>query len=206
MRLHAKAALTALATALLLAAAVGGAAARSFSVSNQNIRATWRSLEFQSELVTIRCPVTLEGSLAARTFPKVIGMLIARINVQRVAEGSCVNGRVTIPPGIWHVSYEAFTGSLPRITSLLTLMRMLRIRIITAFCTAEYGTESDNIFGSFSVEEGGAVTTITPVAGRNRVRLFRSESGICPTEGSVAGTGEVTAQGAIPPRIRLTLI
>lgn len=131
---------------------------------------------------------------------------MARIYVQRVREESCTNGRVSIPPGNWHVTYEGFTGILPNIMTLKLLLKMIRIRVIASgFCTAEYGTESDNPSLSAAVEAGRSITTLAPIEGSNSLHLFEG-GGLCPREGTLAGTGEVTEQGAVPPRIRLTLI
>jgi hypothetical protein len=104
-----------LASALLLAAAASSATARSLSVSNQNIRVTWSSLEFVSG-VTLRCRVTLEGSLHSRTITKRLGTLIGAITRATFDERNCTNGTLrprteTLP---WHITYEGFTGTLPQ--------------------------------------------------------------------------------------------
>src|ERR1044071_3581859 len=101
---------------LLMAFALGTASARSLSISNQNIRATFANLELGVEGInTVTCRVTLEGSLHSRTIAKVRGALIGYLT--RVSTNNC-NRPVTILTETlpWHVRYESFSGILPNIT------------------------------------------------------------------------------------------
>jgi hypothetical protein len=204
MRNSAKLALAALAAALMLASAVSTASARSLSTSNQNIRATWRSLEFRSPIVTIRCPVTLEGSFHARTIQKMARTLIGAITAATVNQGACTNGRGiafngrepygggTAPQTLpWHLTYEAFTGTLPNITSIIILLSRFRFGIEAGGCRAQYGSETDNISASALRDiTTRTITSITPIAGRNTATKIREDAdpfNVCPDRGEMLG-------------------
>src|SRR5436853_5582788 len=121
MRTSAKLGLTALVAALLLSAAVTTASARTLSASTQNIRVTWRSLEFVSPVVTVRCQITLEGSFHSRTIAKIERSLIGHVTRVTVKTESCTNGQPTAETSSlpWHITYEGFRGTLPRIEEVL---------------------------------------------------------------------------------------
>src|SRR5436853_3228582 len=120
MRLSTKLGLTALMAAMLLAAAIGTASARSLSVSNQSFRVTWSKLEFEGGLgIPTQCQVTLEGSFHSRTIAKVLRSLIGAITRAVVKTESCSGGRATVGAPPWHVTYQGFTGTLPRILTVV---------------------------------------------------------------------------------------
>ena len=205
MRTSAKLGLTALMAALLLASAISTASARNLSVSNQNIRVTWSSLEFVSA-VTVRCRVTLEGSFHSRTIVKVARTLIGAITRATVDEANCTNGvgrprNETLP---WHITYEGFAGTLPNINTVFVLLSRLRFNLVVpGLCTGDYGIATDNITGAAAVT-GGEITSLDPVAGRNRATRH-SGTAFCPATGTFVGRGTVTLLGTTT-RIRVTLI
>lgn len=209
--------LAAMAAVLLLAFGLGTASARNLSITIEKFKATWRSLEFVSEFVTIRCPVTLEGSFSSRTIAKVLGLLIGPVNRAVVKQEACTNGRVaafngsetyngsttsnTLP---WHISFEVFFGRLPAIESVSILFSRFRFGVTApGLCTGQYGTAENRILFSLPLNAGGEVTGITPVAGSNTVNLLRTDSGICPTTGRLAGSGSIAEPGGITIKIRL---
>ena len=206
MRTSAKLGLTALMAALLLASAISTASASRLSVSNQNIRVTWSSLEFQG-LVTVRCRVTLEGSFHSRTIVKVARTLIGAITRADVDEANCTNGigrprNETLP---WHITYEGFTGTLPNIATVLVLLSRLRFNLIVpGACTGDYGIATDNITGRATLNASREITELEPVTGRNRANLH-SGTPFCPGSGTFASRGTVTLLGTTT-RIRVTLI
>jgi len=218
--MSAKLSLTALAAALLLASAVGHASAGRLSSSNQNLRLTFSSLEFGSESVTIRCPITLEGSFHSRTIAKIARALVGSVTKAAIKQEACVNGKggafngveryngTTTPNSLpWHLTYESFAGTLPNITSLQMLVSGFRTGIEAAgVCNAQYGTATDNITLSATREASGGITGLAPVATQNTINLFRRDSGIaCPATGTMTGTGTVMLLGATT-RISITLI
>jgi hypothetical protein len=196
--------LTALMAALQLATAVSTATARTLSVSNQNIRATWTSLEFASG--NLRCQVTLEGSFHSRTIVKVARTQIGAIDRAIVKEESCLFGVVrprteTLP---WPITYESFTGTLPSISSVLLLLSRLRVQlVIPGFCTGDYGQVIGNITGRANLT-GGEITSLEMVEGRNTMTLVSGSFG-CPAMKRLIGSGTVVLRGTTT-KIRVTLI
>jgi hypothetical protein len=123
MQRHIRLLLTGLAATAILAAAVGTASAQRLSISNQQIRVVWRNLELSntSTANVVRCPVTLEGSFHSRTIVKVRELLIGYITRARVSNEVCTGGRATILQEKlpWHLTYQSFRGTLPRIEEIL---------------------------------------------------------------------------------------
>jgi len=200
--------LTALMAAMLLASAVNAASARNLEVSGQNFRVTWSRIEFQSSLVTVRCPVTLEGSMHSRTIPKIQGLLIGSITKISVKEASCTGGtaRPERPPP-WHLTYEGFTGRLPNIETVRMLMQRYQYAIIAFGVTCKYGTSTDNMTGSLLLNAGGEVTNDVPLTGRNITNLLEG-GGLCPANGTMVGgitDGVMTVLNS-SERIRIRLI
>ena len=206
MRTIARTSTAVLAAALLLAAAVSSASARSLSVSNQNIRVTWASLE-EVGGITIRCRVTMEGSFHSRTIVKAARTLTGAITRATVDEANCTNGterprNETLP---WHLTYEGFAGTLPNINAVFLLLSRFRFSLnVPGICTADYGIATDNITTRANVNASGEITTLEPVSGRNRLTLH-SGTPFCPGSRTFAGSGTVTLLGTTT-RIRVTLI
>jgi hypothetical protein len=126
--------IAALTAALLLALGAGAAnASRSFSVTNNTLLTyTSPGLTFSPAGRQIICAVTLTASLH-RVFAKVRGTLAGFVNGARVERCSNSTGIGTtearplvshVDP--WHISYESFRGTLPRITEILVIIRDAR--------------------------------------------------------------------------------
>lgn len=118
MHTRSKLMLVALASALLLAAAVGSASATHLSQNEQNFKVTYSPLSFVTNIGTVRCQVTMEGSFHSRTIAKVVGTLVGYTT--RVSVGTCESGTAranteTLP---WHIQYAGFEGTLPNITGI----------------------------------------------------------------------------------------
>jgi hypothetical protein len=110
-----------IAAALLLSMAVGSASARDLSLTNRNFRMVWSRLQIGSTGgVSLDCPVTLEGRFHSSTIHKTIGALIGFMTRGTVVPGSCTGGTATINQEAlpWHIRYNGFSGTLPRITLL----------------------------------------------------------------------------------------
>jgi len=125
MTSRARLALATLLAVSLFGIIVGNASANRLSINETRFRIVWNRLTFNEETAEARdvCPVTMEGSFHSGTIRKVLGALIG--HVTRAAAGACTGGgltilRETLP---WHVTYEGFFGTLPRITGLLILLR-----------------------------------------------------------------------------------
>jgi hypothetical protein len=157
------------AAAVMMAALTATASARNLSSTSESFRVTWTSLTFEEPFgTTFRCPVTLEGTLASRTIPKVTYTLMGRITEARVGSAAqCTGGsatilRETLP---WHIRYNGFEGRLPDITNIRTLIAGASFRILEAvpdaiclFTSRE--TTREHIAGTFNRETGGVVTTV----------------------------------------------
>jgi hypothetical protein len=226
MRTYLKLVITALVATAALAALVSSASARNLSISNQQIRVAWSSLEFVAESTgtTVRCGVTLEGSFHSRTIAKVERSLIGyitRAEVRRPCTGGTAwayNGtevdetraeRPVFASSLpWHLTYERFAGTLPNIERLTTLLTGARFRIrATIFgipVNCDYTTSStENARGTATRN----VTTgvIDNVAYSGSIRS--SSGGACPTLsfGSRSEDGIITLLGATT-KLTLTLI
>jgi hypothetical protein len=126
---HTRILLTTLTTTIILAANITTATAQRLSNSNQQIRIVWTALELGNTISTnvVRCAVTLEGSLHSRTIPKVRELLIGYITRANIQNNQCTGGRATLRQEKlpWHLTYQSFRGTLPRITEiLLNLIRL----------------------------------------------------------------------------------
>jgi len=224
MRTSVKLALTALAASLLLSTAISTASARNLSITNQNFRITWTSLEFIAGAAT-RCLVTLEGSFHYRTIlknPRSLIGLITKARVQRPCiegTGSAFNGveryNGVVPSNSlpWHVTYEGFSGTLPRIEAVLLLLARPRFGIEIINCAIQVGEATDNITLQAVHEGGGGITELTPVEGRNEITVIRTDRdpfGLCLREGNrtgrLRGVGQVFLLGSSTTRISVTLI
>jgi hypothetical protein len=198
MRTSAKLGLTTLIAALLLASAVSAASASNLSIEPQNIRTTWSSLEFVSPIVTVRCPVTLEGSFHSRTMPKVMRLLIGAVTRVTIKRDSCREGEASITGLPWHITYEGFAGTLPRITAIRLLLSRFLFNInrpLGLARTCKYGTATDNVSGDASINPELLVRNLIPVNTRNEAHILEGIlSGLtpCPTEGRLVGS---TADG-----------
>ncbi len=210
------------AAALLLTAATTAVSARSWSISETGFRITWNSIEFGTSTATIRCRVTLEGTFHSRTIAKVARSLIGYINSALFAhpctggEAWMDNGREAEPLGTapnrlpFHLTYESFGGTLPRITELKLLFRNVSWVFQTSFlgiaCRARYGRLEDNIIGHAAVAADGTLGSMAPDATTNRFsRVDQLLGSTCPTTLEFRGSSNspTTPGGGA---IRVTLI
>jgi len=190
MRNRSKLLLTALTSALLLSLAVSSASARNFSVNEQRIRQTYAPLSFVPSFgTTVRCPVTLEGTLHSRTNAKAAGTLLGYIN--SVTVGTCESGRAranteTLP---WHIQYGSFTGTLPTITTITHNLIRSSFEIdgeifgIAVRCRFTPASQP----GIITREARGVVTGLRA----DESVVTRSETEGCPS-GRLSGTGRLT--------------
>ena len=111
--------LAAVGATVLLGVLVSTASAGRLEINETRISAMWRSVEFGGAFGTIRCQVTLDGTLHSRTMVKTLGTLMGYIT--RAILGPCSSGSATILTETlpWHVRYSGFSGALPEITSLI---------------------------------------------------------------------------------------
>lgn len=204
--------------ALLMALVITNASANRLSLSNHNFRIAWRSLEFGEPgggLPLERCPLTLEGSFHSNTIRKVENALIGHISRASVITASCTGGSATVLQERlpWHLTYQGFHGTLPRITAVRFLVIGLSLKTgetivgVNFFCLMASTTESP-FAGEAAIEAGGNISTFQPDAA-NGIPVRGAGGGGCPVTSvnfsSPTGDGQVTLLGNTT-RIRLTLI
>jgi hypothetical protein len=209
MRNRTRIMLLVLTTALALAAAVGSAAANRIEMSEQRFLVLFRELTFAGGGSNVVCEVNIEGSFHSRTLSKVREQLIGYITEARVhrnAEERCIefaawvlngverqNG-VTLPNTLpWHILYNSFEGTLPRITGIRLLMRDAGFLITGPLgirCLYR-ATEAFPMEGIIRVEANGAATEL--VADESFPIRWR-EGAFCPGEGVLRGRGRIGTQ------------
>lgn len=190
--------LAALAISALCTLAASASAGR-FSISSSSIKATFSNVEFSGGFGTTQCALTLEGSMHARTIPKVINWLIGYFNAGLIgicSRGSATILRETIP---WHYAILAYVGTLPNIIAVgirwIAFGVKIREPTFGIECLAR-ATEAEPVTGSLRREAGGALTGI---------EISGTVETSCGMPGSVRGTSSslTTTTGS---RITLTLI
>jgi hypothetical protein len=193
-----------LAAFVLMAVLVADASASRLRTSSQTRRDVWTGIEFEAG-VTVRCPLTLEGSVHSSTSSKTAGALSGYITRAIIGEASCSGGRARVLTENlpWHIRYASFAGTLPNITSIRENIIGARWLILASFpiigsVSCLYVSETSHpATGTLNLAAGG---TITGVEAGGRI----NGSGICP-EGSLRGNGTVTVLGS-STAITVTLI
>jgi hypothetical protein len=154
--------------------------------------------------VTLRCPLTMEGSVHSRTLAKVGGSLIGYITRAAFAESSCSGStwRVRTETLPWHVTYLGFTGTLPNITYVWVNTRTGFDVTATFFgfpvrCSYRAGTAK----GTFARESGGALTSAEVDASE-----LPSDQGFPCGAGELAGRSITLTQLASTTRLTVRLI
>jgi hypothetical protein len=201
---------------LLMGFAVSSASAGRISTSNTRFRVSWASLNleaFENE-ARVRCALTLEGSFHSATVRKVRGALIGAVTRSTIKGESCEGGRATILQESlpWHLTWESFSGTLPRIEEVTFLIRRYEFRMevtVLGFRIAclylDQGRPEENLAGSVRVDTAtGQVTTETPLT--DRYAGFRIGSELCPRRARFEGAGQVFLLGSSTTRITITLI
>jgi len=197
MRTRSKLILAGLAARLLMSLAVNSASANRLSISNRNIRIVWTELIFTGAggEALLTCPITLEGSFRSATIAKVIGALIGHINRATVAEASCRGGRMTISQASlpWHITFEGFTGTLPRISSVTLLLRGMNYSLEVFGVVCGYGRPEKNAKSIANVESNGGIASLDI---DTSIALAKLSGGIlCPGTQGFSGHASVTLQG-----------
>jgi len=190
--------LAGIAAALVMNLAVNAASANRLSISSHNTRLVWNPLVFTTGAggeSLVSCPVTLEGSIHSATISKVLGSLVGNVTRATIGEASCRGGRATISQASlpWHITYEGFAGTLPRITSITLLLRGVNFTIEVFGVVCGYGRPEENSRGIANVEAGG---TITSLNSDTSIAIAKLTGGIlCPSTGGFSGTASVMVQG-----------
>ena len=209
MRSSSKLFLTGLLATIAMTFAVSSASASRLSISNRNIRVVWTSLDLISGTSTlIQCPVTLEGSFHSATLRKTQGALIGFISRASVRSASCTGGggatilTETLP---WHITYDSFTGSLPRPTSVVLLLAETPFNVSLFGVNCLFGEDgTTRARGATNIEPNGLVTGLTPDPTTELPLLVGGF--LCPEEGRFGDIGRVTLLGSSTQNISVRLI
>jgi hypothetical protein len=199
--------LVGLAAAITLGAIISTASANRIATSNQFFRVVWTELPFVG-FVTIRCPVTIEGSFHSSTISKVTEALVGYVT--RAAVGNpCPSGNgsariltATLP---WHMRYDSFEGPLPNITSIKLRLIGAAFEVTSSgvFCLFQ-STVASPMKGVVNVEAGHAATTLRAEAAP--IPLSSGSTILCNTSGRLGPEpGVVTLLGNTTP-ITVTLV
>jgi hypothetical protein len=197
--------------ALTLMVTAGSATAGRLSVNNKEFRVTWVTLRAIAGGNIIGCPVTLEGSFHSATVRKATGALIGHVSRAIVigTEGPCTGGTVTVLSATlpWHLQYRGFTGTLPRIRTVL--LRLIGVSVSVrpsglVACLARTTEEEPAEAEALLNEVTGAITGLRP----NEEAVILLENSLCGFAGEFhyGGTGQVFRLGTTNQNVSIRLI
>lgn len=185
--------LAALVAAVALAVAVGSSAATTFSMPRNTFSFTWPALAFEASGISVRCAVTLTGSIHSRG----VFEAVARADIGDVTNatvGACSGGSATVLTATlpWTLEYGGSTGTPPNVTSVSFRLVGASLNIdpseAVPACLAR-STSTNPIVIVAARESLGSVTSATP-----------DPDDVIPLSGgffcSVAGTGRLTGSGS----------
>lgn len=169
----------AVAAAAVLCTLVSVASGNSLSISSSRMTVAI-PVEFAGGFGTVRCNLTLEGSMHTGTFTKTAGALVGYVT--RASIGTCAQGSATILTAAlpWHVQWGRFTGTLPSISSITTnavgAAWNIREPLFGLTClfrttTTEPSTGTFNLEASHGITNmamGGTITSTCGVSGTLR--------------------------------------
>jgi len=189
---------------VLLGALVSSAAARNFSVSNQNISAMWSSVILRGPFGgSTDCHLTLEGSLHSRTIAKVAGSLIGHIT--KAILGRCEAGTATIHSATlpWSVRYSGFEGALPNIRSIIVhvIDAGFSVRTTEGVTCNVITTAAQPGIGTFHRNTATHELTEAGISGRIRTDCLGIEGTL-----SVPASGAISLLGTPSTLISVSLI
>lgn|SRR5829696_3083775 len=207
MRKYVKTLQALVATTIVLSALVGTASANRRSTSSRNIRATWTALEFIDAFgTTVRCPLTLEGSLHSAVITKTLGALIGHITRGTINSAGCAAGGFTILQANlpWHVRYNGFQGTLPNITAVRTTVINMAFRLQSPSGTCLFlTTATQPLSMQLNRAAGGGLTSavLSGTITSSEACVFGARTNI-----SLAGTSATLTQLGLAGGITVTLI
>jgi hypothetical protein len=197
--------------ASVLSAAVTGASARRFEVSNQGFLAKWAAankLAFVGAFeANILCKATFEGSFHSRTISKVCGQLIGYITNAKIThpcengEGWTQNGVEVLPNGEkpntlpWPLLYMGFRGTLPRITGIRVSIISAGILLLGPFNTGcLYRTSlTFPLLAILEINEVTGSANVLRIEEAQSIPVFTTLAGLCVGM-RMSGAGEVFLQ------------
>jgi hypothetical protein len=179
--------LLAVATLAIAAASVGGGSAAAaefqFSPGGTITGTSLGPVTFSGSGITIRCELTLTGTVTTRRVPKVAGTSYG--SVTGVTVGACTGGTAAASGLPWAVTYDAILGALPdRVSGLALTLRNTSFTLTFSGISCTYG---GNVSSLLAVTGSNPYTTTLYALPATSVPLTRG-SFFCPSSGSMSGT------------------
>jgi hypothetical protein len=203
MKLSTKVLLSVFTAALVLSLSISSASANDLSVSEDEIEIVWPELEFAPNLGgPVSCPVSLLGTFHKRTITKeerLIGVIDSAIigdgdSPEGTTDDDCQGGAATVLTADlpWHVTFEAWGGTLPEIAEIDLLLVGAAFQIDNGsgiVCLAQTD-EADPAGGIAAIDPStGQVDTVTA---DNTFIIDAMDVGFCAfASGSFEGAGGV---------------
>ena len=150
--------------ALALGAATGTASANRLSISSQSFRLNWAPATIAGQSgsgISVECNLTFEGSFQRTTTEKTVGQPLG--DITRPTLGTCTGGSATLLSETlpWHITYEAFTGTLPNITGVVARFIGVSIGITDSGLPCLLRTEAEHPVSATAIRgEGSTVTGV----------------------------------------------
>jgi hypothetical protein len=196
MHRYTRAVWLALALASVLAMWTASASAGRLSVNRREIRTIWNEMTFRtSSGERVTCAVTLEGTLEAFTFAKVINL---RMGTIFSAASGCSSRIRFLTEASWDIRYETFFGTLPEIRNLLFKITGFAFNWSGFFYDCLYRSELSMplLFNATRNPATWQLTRVDPVGGTNRLPPFRGP--LCRNandEVTLSGSGTISKSG-----------
>lgn len=188
--------LAALATAAMLTIAVGTADATRLEFPNweRGFRIVWNPLTLSAGSTIIRCPVTLEGTFTTRSIVKIPGQRVAAVTA--AASNGCpgVNFTLLTTSLPWSMTYNSFTGTLPRIETVKLNLIGMAFQLETSGISCLATTRTERPFRGIATVNSGEIRTFTAEEGSS---IETSGGFFCGFSGpaSFSGTGTASVRG-----------
>jgi hypothetical protein len=174
-------------TTLALVAASAAAGEFQFSPGGTITGTSLGPVTFSGSGITIRCEVTLTGTVTSRRVPKVVGTSYG--SVTGVTIGACTGGTATASGVPWPVTYNAILGALPdRVSGVALTVNGAAFTLNFSGISCTYG---GNVSSLLAVTGSNPYTTTLYALPPTSVPLTRG-SFLCPSSGSMSGTFAVT--------------
>ena len=206
---------------LALAVAINTASAHRFEFSSESIKAIAAEVTMtgQGNLFIVRCGVGIQGVFHSRTIAKVSGQLIGLLT-SGVASRPCVGGEAWILNGVevlegvttantlpWHIQYNSFTGTLPRINGIrvavIGFSVLVRATILGVPTECLYrSTQASPLFAIIMLNAETGVATNWTYEGATSIPKNAGVAA-CPATVRVAGVALFSTPAGVSITVRL---
>jgi hypothetical protein len=203
VRNRSKLLLAALTAAITLGALVGVSGANRIATSSSTFRMSFANMKLIG-FATVTCKVTMEGSYHSRTIAKVAEALIGYVTKVTVQE--CTGGSATAVGLPWHMRYEGFTGTLPRIETLKEKVVNGAFEVTAIGITCKFaGTTASPMKGIVTRNTASGVAESLRVDETSPIPVSSGGFG-CGTSGRLEGRSGAITVGGGTASITVTLV